>query len=89
MEISITILIISIMSGFLLGIISGLTPGIHVNNFALILVALSPFFLDLNVAPFYIAVAILSNSITHTFLDIIPSIFLGAPEADTALVVLI
>ncbi|MBE0521837.1 MAG: hypothetical protein IBX39_06165, partial [Candidatus Methanoperedenaceae archaeon] len=47
MEISITLLIISIMSGFLLGIISGLTPGIHVNNFALILVALSPFFLDL------------------------------------------
>ena len=88
MEISITLLIISIMCGFLLGIISGLIPGIHVNNFALILVALSPFFLDLNVAPFYIAVAILSNSITHTFLDIIPSIFLGAPEADTALAVL-
>jgi putative membrane protein len=42
----------------------------------------------MNVAPFYIAVAILSNSITHTFLDIIPSIFLGAPEADTALAVL-
>jgi len=36
-------------------------------------------------APFYIAVIILSNSIAHTFLDIIPSIFLGAPEADTAL----
>ena len=65
MEFSITLLIISIMCGFLLGIISGLTPGIHVNNFALILVALSPF-----------------------FLDIIPSIFLGAPEADTALAVL-
>ena len=76
------------MCGFLLGIISGLIPGIHVNNFALILLALSPSFLDLNVAPFYIAVAILSNSITHTFLDIIPSIFLGAPEADTALAVL-
>ena len=82
------LLIISIMCGFLLGIISGLIPGIHVNNFALILVALSPFFLDMNVAPFYIAVAILSNSVTHTFLDIIPSIFLGAPEADTALAVL-
>ena len=39
-------------------------------------------------APFYIAVIILSNSIAHTFLDIIPSIFLGAPEADTALAVL-
>ncbi|VVB90053.1 Tripartite tricarboxylate transporter TctA family protein [uncultured archaeon] len=88
MEISITLLIISILFGFLLGIISGLTPGIHVNNFALILVALSPLFLDLGFAPFYIAVIILANSVTQTFLDIIPSIFLGAPEADTALAVL-
>jgi putative membrane protein len=88
MDISLTLLLISIMLGFLLGIISGLIPGIHVNNFALLLVALSPFFLSIGFAPFYIAVIILSNSIAHTFLDIIPSIFLGAPEADTALAVL-
>lgn len=88
MEISLTLLIISIIFGFLLGIISGLTPGIHVNNFALILVAISPFLSNIGFAPFYIAVIILSNSIAHTFLDIIPSIFLGAPEADTALAVL-
>ncbi|MCZ7355777.1 MAG: tripartite tricarboxylate transporter permease [Candidatus Methanoperedens sp.] len=88
MELSITLLLISMFFGFLLGIISGLTPGIHVNNFALILVALSPLFMDLGFAPFYVAVIILSNSITQTFLDIIPSIFLGAPEADTALAVL-
>lgn len=88
MELSLTLLILSIFLGFLLGIISGLTPGIHVNNFALLLVALSPFFASIGFAPFYIAVVILSNSIAHTFLDIIPSIFLGAPEADTALAVL-
>ncbi|VVB86718.1 Tripartite tricarboxylate transporter TctA family protein [uncultured archaeon] len=88
MDISLTLLIISIFFGFLLGIISGLTPGIHVNNFALILVALTPAFLDIGFTPFYIAVIILSNSITQTFLDIIPSVFLGAPEADTALAVL-
>ncbi len=88
MDISITLLIISIFIGFLLGIISGLTPGIHVNNFALILLALTPFFLKMGFAPFYIAVIILSNSVTQTFVDIIPSIFLGAPEADTALAVL-
>src|SRR5659263_784744 len=70
-EISLTILIISIMFGFLLGIISGLTPGIHVNNFALILVAVSPFLSTIGFASFYIAVIILSNSIAHTFLDII------------------
>lgn len=84
----ITILIISIFLGFLLGIITGLTPGIHVNNFALILVAISPFLSSLGFSQFYIAVIIISNSIAHTFLDIIPSIFLGAPEADTALAVL-
>ena len=88
MEISLTLLIISIIIGFLLGIISGLTPGIHVNNFALILVAISPFLSGIGFASFYIAVIILSNSIAHTFLDIIPSVFLGAPEADTALAVL-
>lgn len=88
MEISITLLIISALFGFLLGIVSGLTPGIHVNNFALILVALTPFFKSIGFAPFYIAVVILSNSIAHTFLDIIPSIFLGAPSPDTALAVL-
>ncbi len=88
MELSLTLLILSIFLGFILGIISGLTPGIHVNNFALLLVALSPFFASIGFAPFYIAVVILSNSIAHTFLDIIPSIFLGAPEADTALAVL-
>jgi putative membrane protein len=88
LEISLTLLIISLFLGFLLGIISGLTPGIHVNNFALILVALSPLFLELGFAPFYIAVIILANSVTQTFLDIIPSIFLSAPEADTALAVL-
>lgn len=88
MELSLTLLILSIFLGFILGIISGITPGIHVNNFALLLVALSPLFEGMGFAPLYIAVVILSNSITHTFLDIIPSIFLGAPEPDTALAVL-
>ncbi|GFO98105.1 hypothetical protein ig2599ANME_2322 [groundwater metagenome] len=88
MDISITLLIISIFFGFLLGIISGLTPGIHVNNFALILLALTPLFLKMGFEPFYIAVIILSNSVTQTFVNIIPSIFLGAPDAETALAVL-
>jgi putative membrane protein len=32
-----------------------------------------------------VAVLIIGCLVTHTFLDIIPSVFLGAPEADTAL----
>ncbi|MDD2778216.1 MAG: tripartite tricarboxylate transporter permease, partial [Methanocellales archaeon] len=74
--------------GFLLGIITGLTPGLHVNNVALLLVAFSSFLLKLGFTPIYIAIIIVANAVTNTFLDFIPSIFLGAPEADTALVVL-
>ena len=79
---------VSILLGFLLGVVSGLIPGIHTNNFALLLLAASPFFEGIGLGPFYIAVIVIANSIAHTFLDIIPSIFLGAPEADTALAVL-
>jgi hypothetical protein len=35
-----------------------------------------------------VAVLIIGCLVTHTFLDIIPSVYLGAPEADTALSVL-
>lgn len=77
-----------VFAGFILGIISGLFPGIHTNNFALLLLALAPSALDAGFSPLHIAVIILANSITHTFLDIIPSIYLGAPDADTALAVL-
>jgi len=79
---------ISVAGGFLLGICSGLTPGLHTNNFAALLLALSPAFLDLGLDPFDLAAAILAASVAHTFLDIVPSIFIGAPDADTALAVL-
>jgi len=81
-------LILSVSIGFLLGIVSGLIPGIHTNNFALILLALAPGISDMGFSNINIAVIILANSITHTFLNIIPSIYLGAPDADTALAVL-
>lgn len=78
----------SVFAGYLLGVISGLVPGIHTNNFALILLAFSPILSDHGLPVICIAAMILSNSISHTFHDIIPSIFLGAPGEDTALAVL-
>lgn len=81
-------LILSIFIGFALGIVSGLIPGIHTNNFALILLALSPNLSEQGFSSIHIVVIILANSITHTFLNIIPSIYLGAPDADSALAVL-
>lgn len=87
-EISIYLILLSILAGYLLGIFSGLVPGIHTNNFALLLVALSPMMGEYGIQPFYIAVIILSNSIAHTFHDVIPAVFLGAPDSDMALAVL-
>jgi len=87
-EISLLLLLLSVLGGYLLGIISGLLPGIHNNNFALALVALAPFLAEKGLSPFYICVIILSNAISQTFHDIIPSVFLGAPDGDTALAVL-
>ena len=79
------LLLVSILIGFLLGIFTGLLPGIHVNNIALILVGLSPLF---PVSPFYMAIILFSNYIANTFFDIIPSIFIGAPDEETAMAVL-
>jgi putative membrane protein len=87
-DISLMLLFVSVLGGYLLGIISGLLPGIHNNNFALLLVALSPSLVEKGIAPFYIAVIIISNAVAQTFHDIIPSVFLGAPDGDTALAVL-
>ncbi len=87
-EISFALLFIAVFGGYLLGIFSGLLPGVHTNNFALALVAFAPFLADKGIPPFYIVVIVLSNAISHTFHDIVPSVFLGAPDGDTALAVL-
>jgi len=74
--------------GFALGILSGLTPGLHLNNFAAMLLAISPQLLAMGLSPFQMACIILAASISQTFFDAIPAIFLGAPDSETALTVL-
>jgi len=76
---------IAILAGLLAGTITGLIPGIHINLIAILLIA-SIASLNLPILP--AAVFITSMAITHTFLDFIPSVFLGAPEEDTFLSVL-
>lgn len=80
-------LIIAILLGASAGVITGLTPGLHINLVALILFSISPFLLGytnvIAVASFIIAM-----SITHTFTDFISATYLGAPADDTALAVL-
>ncbi|MEK6891448.1 MAG: tripartite tricarboxylate transporter permease, partial [Nanoarchaeota archaeon] len=66
---------------------TGLSPGIHINLVAAFLVSISAALLTIT-SPITLVIFIVSMGITHTFIDFIPSIFLGAPEEDTALSVL-
>lgn len=77
----------AILIGVFIGIFTGLTPGIHINLVSLVVLTLSPF-LSQYVGLTSIAAFIISMAVTHTFLDCIPSVFLGAPYSDTALSVL-
>ena len=63
------------------GIVTGLVPGLHINNILPVLISLSVFIGD----PYSLATLIISMAITQNFVGFIPSIFLGAPEADTSL----
>ena len=60
--------------GFALGILSGLTPGLHLNNFAAMLLAISPQLLAMGLSPFQMACIILAASISQTFFDAIGSV---------------
>lgn len=80
-------LFLALVLGIIAGTFTGLAPGIHINLVALMLLISSPFLL-LYTAPVVLACFIVSMSISHTFLDFITGIFLGAPEESTALSVL-
>jgi len=73
--------------GALVGVFTGLMPGIHINTIAAGLLATSVFLLNY-FSPFEISIFILVVAIVHSFVDFIPSIYLGAPEPETALSIL-
>lgn len=78
---------ISTILGILAGTFTGLIPGIHINLVGTILIGLSvTIFASIN--PFYLIVFISSMAISHTFIDFIPSIFLGCPDTETQLSIL-
>jgi len=64
------------VAGAIAGTITGLIPGLHTNNVAVLVMA-SPFF-GAEITAF-----MLSMCIVQTFVDFIPSIYLGAPSPDT------
>ncbi|MBT3408472.1 hypothetical protein HN415_07355, partial [Candidatus Woesearchaeota archaeon] len=80
-------ILIAILLGCTAGIITGLIPGIHINLISLLVLSFSVSLLEIT-TPLIVSIFIISMAITHTFLDTIPAIFLGAPEAETALSIL-
>jgi len=76
------LLLLPLLLGIIAGTFTGLTPGVHINLLAALLIA------SIAVIPLPVAallVFITAMAITHTFVDFIPSIFLGAPDEDTGL----
>ncbi len=80
-------IILTILVGICAGCITGLIPGIHVNLIGVFLIALS-FTLLSSINPLFLVIFIVAMAITHTFVDFIPSVFLGCPDTDTELSIL-
>ena len=77
-------ILLGTLIGVILGTISGIIPGVHANTLAGVLLSLQVALLSF-FGPLVLAGAMFAALITHTFVDAIPSTFLGIPDADTSL----
>jgi putative membrane protein len=73
------------LAGSLLGCCSGLVPGLHANNFALVLAGVAP---SVPGSPLFVGCAMLSAGVVHTFLNAVPAMALGVPDAEMAVTAL-
>jgi len=80
-------IVIGVLFGVILGTLSGLVPGVHANTLAGILLGAQAVLLVM-LGPLALAGTLFAALITHTFVECIPSTFLGIPDADTSLAVL-
>lgn len=79
--------VVIILLGLLAGTITGLCPGIHINLVGTLIISLFAFLTKIT-SPINIIIFFVAMGISNSFIDFIPSIFLGAPEEDTFLSVL-
>lgn len=66
-----------VLGGVGIGTISGLTPGVHVNNLALLLASMAT---SIAGPPKLVGAAILAAGVVHSFLDVVPALALGVPD---------
>jgi putative membrane protein len=71
--------------GILVGLLFGIVPGLHVNVILPLLLSLASLS---KIDSYYVAAFIVSVAVTEIFVNFISSIFIGAPDADSALSVL-
>ncbi len=76
-------LIFAFAIGTTLGVLAGLIPGLHQNNFIPIILGASFLF-----EPMSAAIVLIAAAVVNSFVQYIPSILLGAPEDSSALSVL-
>ena len=74
-----------VASGVALGTVSGLVPGLHANNMALLLAGVAP---SIPGPPLYVGMAMLAAGVVHTFLEIVPTLALGVPDPAMAVAAL-
>lgn len=71
-----------VIAGCLLGVVTGMIPGIHINTVSAFALGVAVF------GDFNLVILIVAMSVVHTFVDFIPSILLGAPDSETFIAVL-
>lgn len=71
-----------LLLGVFAGVVAGLLPGLHVNNIGVIAL---PFAAAFGVDPVSFAVFLTAMATSQSFLNFIPSIFLGVPDENTVL----
>lgn len=80
-------LLIACILGVLVGVVTGIVPGVHVNTVAAFTFSSSAYLMGY-FSPEYLAVFLISMSISHSLIDFIPTMFLGVPDEGTVLSVL-
>lgn len=68
-------------AGIALGTLSGLTPGLHVNTVAVVVAAAAA---DLPGPPHLVGASLLAAGVAHSFLDVVPTLAIGVPDAAMA-----
>ena len=86
---------IASLAGSGLGLVSGLVPGIHVNTLAALLLSAYATISEAirgvvpeGWVPMLVCCCIVAAGVVHSFVDFVPSVFLGAPDSEDAVSVL-